>query len=64
MTGQIVPILADERLEHISDTAVATGCVKKGDGQRHQRQLKRQADRKRPASVQDLSQVGITVVKG
>lgn len=63
MSSQILAISAEERLEQIADTAVGTGSVKKGIAMSHQRKLQRQSDKKRPASVADLSSMGIKVVE-
>ncbi len=60
LSEQMGVVRAEERLEYLSDTAVASGQVKKHVAQRHQRALVRQTKpEKRAASVDELAAMGI-----
>ena len=62
MLEQIAPVSAEERLEYLTDTAVASGNVKKEFSQRHQRSLaKHRKPEKRAATVADLTEMGFQV---
>ena len=53
---------AEERLEYLMDTAVASGAVKRDVAQRHQRSLIRHTKpEKRAATREDLESIGIEV---
>jgi len=63
MAEQIGPVSAEERLDYLSDTAVASGNVKREVAQRHQRSLARHTKpEKRHATPDDLAAMGIEVV--
>lgn len=64
MLDCIPKIKSMERLEAISDHAVASGNMKKQNVNRHLRRLQRQAYYTRPATTQDLSAAGIKVIRG
>lgn len=58
---------AQERLEAISDRAVAAGAMKKAKQRRHLRALERaarQRRRARPGTASDLRSMGFSVVIG
>ena len=60
MSEQMEEVSAEERLSYISDTAVASGQVKKNVAQRHQRALVRHTKpEKRTATVEELASMGI-----
>ena len=60
LSEQMGVVRAEERLDYLSDTAVASGQVKKDVAQRHQRALVRHTKpEKRAASVEDLAAIGI-----
>lgn len=62
MADQIEPVSAEERLEYLTDTAVATGNTKKEFGRSHQRMLVRHTrPQKRSASRAELEAMGIKV---
>ena len=60
MSEQIEPVSAEERLEYLIDTAVASGAVKRDTAQRHQRMLIRHTrPEKRTATPDELAAMGI-----
>jgi len=60
LSEQMGPVRAEERLDYISDMAVASGGVKKNVAQRHQRALIRHTKpEKRHATVEELAAMGI-----
>ena len=60
LSDQIEPISAEERLEYLIDTAVASGAVKRDTAQRHQRMLIRHTrPEKRTATPDELAAMGI-----
>lgn len=60
LSEEIQPVSAEERLEYLIDTAVATGATKRELAQRHQRTLIRHTKPEiRPATVDDLAAMGI-----
>ena len=62
MTDQILPIRAEERLELITDHAVASGAVKKHAAQSHQRRLSRYIrSESRAATAAELLGIGIKI---
>ena len=63
LADQIEPVNAEERLEYLIDTAVASGAVKRGTAQRHQRMLIRHTrPEKRTATADELAAMGIQVL--
>lgn len=62
MSDQMEPVSAEERLEYLADTAVASGAVKRGFAQQHQRMLVRHTrPERRTASRAELEAMGIKV---
>ncbi len=60
LSDQMQPISAEERLDYLSDTAVASGSVKRDVAQRHQRALIRHTrPEQRTATVDELAAMGI-----
>ena len=60
MSDQMQPISAEERLDYLSDTSVATGSVKRDVAQRHHRMLVRHTRPEiRPATIDELATMGI-----
>ena len=60
MSDQMEPVSAEERLDYLSDTAVASGAVKRDVAQRHHRMLVRHTRPEiRPATVDELAAMGI-----
>ena len=60
LSEQMQVINAEERLDYLSDTAVASGSVKRDVAQRHQRMLVRHTKpEKRTAGVDELATMGI-----
>ena len=60
LSEQMQIISAEERLDYLSDTAVASGATKRDVAQRHQRMLVRHTKpEKRTASVGELAAMGI-----
>ena len=60
LSEEIQSVSAEERLEYLIDTAVATGSTKRDLAQRHQRTLIRHTNpEKRQATVDELAAVGI-----
>jgi len=60
LSEQMQVINAEERLDYLSDTAVASGSVKRDAAQRHHRMLVRHTKpEKRTASVDELAAMGI-----
>ena len=60
MSDQMQPVSAEERLDYLSDTAVASGATKRDVAQRHHRMLVRHTRPEiRPATVDELAAMGI-----
>ena len=60
LSEQMGVVRAEERLDYLNDTAVASGSVKKNVAQRHQRALVRHTKpEKRVATVEELAAMGI-----
>ena len=63
LVDQIEPVSAEERLEYLTDTAVASGAGKRDTAQRHQRMLMRHTrPEKRTATADELAAMGIQVL--
>ncbi len=59
---QIAPVSSEERMEYLTDTAVASGNAKAEFVRSHQRSLVRHTKpQKRPASLSELAAMGIQV---
>jgi len=62
MIEMIPQIRAQERLENIADSQMATGNAKRHQFDAHIRQLEREIYQKRQATAADLQKAGIQVI--